>query len=103
MKGLFYSALAHNYLNTPLAIDVMVYRPFLSVDGRAFPGHPSFLEVDMRISHMLGGAVAIVLLTGSTFAAEGLKSGPQVGSRKIPAFNPLHCNGSGAGGKACLV
>jgi hypothetical protein len=56
----------------------------------------------MRISHMLGGAVAIVLLSGSTFAAD-LKSGPQVGSRKIPAFNPLHCTGSGSGGKSCLV
>ena len=57
----------------------------------------------MRMSHVFGGALAIVLLTGGTFAAESLKSGPQVGSRKIPAFNPLHCNGSGAGGKACLV
>ena len=57
----------------------------------------------MRISHMLGSAVVVVLLTGSTFAADDLKSGPQVGSRKIPDFNPLHCNGNGAGGKACLV
>jgi hypothetical protein len=52
---------------------------------------------------MLGGALVIVLLSGSTFAADDLKSGPQVGSKRIPPFNPLHCNGNGAGGKACLV
>jgi hypothetical protein len=57
----------------------------------------------MRVSHVLGASAVVVLLMGGTFAAEGLKSGPQVGSSKIPAFNPLHCNGSGAGGKACLV
>jgi hypothetical protein len=51
---------------------------------------------------MLGGIVAVVLLSGSTFAAD-LKSGPQVGSTKIPAFNPLHCSGDDVGGKSCLV
>jgi hypothetical protein len=56
----------------------------------------------MRMSHMLGGVLAIVLLTGSTFA-EGVKSGPQVGSKRIPPFNPLHCNGDDTGGKSCLV
>ncbi len=56
----------------------------------------------MRISHMIGCTAVIVLLSGNTFAAD-LKSGPQVGSSRIPAFNPLHCNGSDAGGKSCLV
>jgi hypothetical protein len=57
----------------------------------------------MRNRILLGAALAIGLLPGSSIAAEALKSGPEVGSKKISAFNPLHCTGSGAGGKACLV
>jgi len=57
----------------------------------------------MRTRNALGAALAIMLLTGGMVAADSLKSGPQVGSRKIPPFNPLHCNGRGEGGKACLV
>lgn len=50
------------------------------------------------------GALAITLLAVSGVGAGGeLKSGPQVGSKKIPAFNPLHCSGKGEGGSACLV
>jgi hypothetical protein len=52
---------------------------------------------------MLGAALAIALVTTGALAESSLKSGPQVGSRKIPAFNPLHCSGRGEGGKACLV
>jgi hypothetical protein len=51
----------------------------------------------------LGASLAAVaLLLGSALAAEDLKSGPQVGKGLVP-FNPLHCSGEGAGGKACLV
>jgi hypothetical protein len=58
----------------------------------------------MKYRFALGASLAtIALLTCSALAAEGLKSGPQVGSRKIPAFNPLHCNTGSAGTKACLV
>jgi hypothetical protein len=58
----------------------------------------------MRKAMVLGASLAAVLLmSGAALAAEGLKSGPQVGSRKIPPFNPLHCNGSTPGGKGCLV
>jgi hypothetical protein len=57
----------------------------------------------MKFRNALGASLAIVLLAcGSTFA-EDLKSGPQVGSSNIPAFNPLHCNTASAGTKACLV
>jgi hypothetical protein len=50
------------------------------------------------------GAFALTLLVSTGgLAGDGLKSGPQVGSSKIPPFNPLHCSGAGEGGKACLV
>ena len=45
----------------------------------------------------------LVLLVGSTFAADDFKSGPQKASMKIQAFNPTHCSGDGAGSKSCLV
>ena len=53
--------------------------------------------------HDPGALTAALLLAGGALVAADVKSGPQVGSRRIPPFNPLHCNGSGAGGKACLV
>ncbi len=56
----------------------------------------------MNARTMLGASLAAVLLLGGALAEERLKSGPQVGKRVAP-FNPLHCNGSGKGGKACLV
>ena len=52
---------------------------------------------------MLGTSLAVALLASSAFAAEGLKSGPQVGSKKISAFNPLNVTGAQAGTKACQV
>jgi hypothetical protein len=55
----------------------------------------------MRARTLLG-AVAALFAAGALYAAD-LKSGPQVGSSRIPPFNPLHCNGKGEGGKACLV
>jgi hypothetical protein len=51
----------------------------------------------------LGASLAAALLVCSSFAADSLKSGPQVGSKKIPAFNPLHCNTRTEGTKQCLV
>lgn len=56
----------------------------------------------MNARKMLGASLAVVLLMGGALAEEKLKSGPQVGKRLVP-FNPLHCNGGGKGGKACLV
>jgi hypothetical protein len=45
-----------------------------------------------------------MLVSTGVMAGEGLKSGPQVGSKgKITPFNPLHCSGKGEGGSACLV
>jgi len=51
----------------------------------------------------VGSSLALALLVSGALAAEGLKSGPPVGSSKIPAFNPLHVNGPTAGQKLCLV
>ena len=53
---------------------------------------------------MLGVPLAAVLLACSAVAAEKtLKSGPQVGSTKIPAFNPLNVNGPDADQRRCQV
>jgi hypothetical protein len=58
----------------------------------------------MHVSRALGSAVAVaLLLSGNTFAADDLKSGPQKATMRIAPFNPLHCSGSGVGTKACLV
>jgi hypothetical protein len=57
----------------------------------------------MKARIAVGASLTLALLVGSVIAAEALKSGPQVGSSKIPAFNPLHCSGPGVGGKQCLV
>jgi hypothetical protein len=57
----------------------------------------------MKSRIAVGTSLAVALLVGGVIAAESLKSGPQVGSSSLPAFNPLHCSGSGAGGKQCLV
>lgn len=53
---------------------------------------------------VLGASLAIALLACSVQSAgEGLKSGPQVGSKKISAFNPLHCSGPQVDTRSCLV
>ena len=58
----------------------------------------------MRNRIMLGVPLAAVLLACSAVAAEKtLKSGPQVGSTKIPAFNPLNVNGPDADTRQCQV
>ncbi len=53
----------------------------------------------------VGASLAVALLCGSVIAAEGLKSGPQVGEG-IPAFDVLVCKNAAAPartGKLCLV
>jgi hypothetical protein len=57
----------------------------------------------MKSRLFTGASLAAALLFCSASLAAELKSGPQVGSSNIPAFNPLHCSGKGVGGKACLV
>jgi hypothetical protein len=47
-------------------------------------------------------AVAVVLFTCSAFAAEPVKSGPQVGDKVPGPFHPLNVNGDMAGQKNCL-
>ena len=47
-------------------------------------------------------AVALVLFAGSVFAAEPVKSGPQVGDKVPGPFHPLNINGDQAGKKSCL-
>jgi hypothetical protein len=58
----------------------------------------------MRNAVVLGASLAVALLVSSALAADdAVKSGPQVGSRKIPPFNPLHCSGPAVDSKGCLV
>lgn len=46
--------------------------------------------------------LAVVLIVPVP-AGEAIRSGPQVGSSKIPAFNPLNCTGPNQGKRTCLV
>ena len=56
----------------------------------------------MKIRVAAGASLALVLLLGSTFAADPLKSGPQVGD-SVDAFSPLNVTGPFAGNNQCLV
>ena len=47
-------------------------------------------------------AVVLVLFTGNAFAADAVKSGPQVGEKLAGPFHPLNVNGEKAGEKNCL-
>ncbi len=47
-------------------------------------------------------AVALVLFATSAFAADAVKSGPQVGEKVPGPFHPLNINGEAAGKKHCL-
>ena len=47
-------------------------------------------------------AIALVLFVGSAFAAEHVKSGPQVGEKVPGPFHPLNITGEMAGKKHCL-
>ena len=92
-------------MNTPLAAGVLIHRSFLGDDLRSPDRfvHPTEVCSTMRHPIALGASLAVALLVSCAYAEEGLKSGPQVGSKRIPAFNPLHCNTESAGTKACLV
>jgi hypothetical protein len=46
-------------------------------------------------------ALALAVLAGSLFAADALKSGPQVGQAVPGPFEPLNINGDNAGKKFC--
>ncbi|HLN30451.1 MAG TPA: hypothetical protein VK395_22095 [Gemmataceae bacterium] len=48
-------------------------------------------------------SLALVLLGGSLWAAERLKSGPQTGEQIPGPFHPLNVTGDSAGSKACQV
>jgi hypothetical protein len=50
----------------------------------------------------MGASLALVLLFGSAWAAEALKSGPQPGDDMTP-FDPLNVTGDFAGDNQCLV
>jgi hypothetical protein len=56
----------------------------------------------MRIRVASGAALALVLLFSNTFAADPLKSGPQVGD-SLAAFSPENVTGPYAGSSRCLV
>jgi hypothetical protein len=70
------------------------------VSIRGFVSGGSFSMHRLMIARAL---TATALLVGTAFAGDGLKSGPQVGSKKILPFNPEHANGPDAGTKLCLV
>jgi hypothetical protein len=58
----------------------------------------------MKRSHYAAGAsLAVALLAGGVLAAEGPKSGPQVGEQLPGLFHPLNVTGSAAGQKACQL
>ena len=48
-------------------------------------------------------SVAVVLLAGGAAAADGLRSGPQVGERIPGGFGALFVNGDHAGKRRCPV
>lgn len=56
----------------------------------------------MLIRSLLVAAFALVLVSGSSFAAEPITSGPQVGKAVPGPFHPLNINGDAAGKKNCL-
>jgi hypothetical protein len=57
----------------------------------------------MKRLTIAGALSAAALLVGTLAAGDALKSGPQVGSKRITPFNPLHANGPDEGTKLCLV
>jgi hypothetical protein len=51
----------------------------------------------------VGACLAVALLAGGVLAAEGLKSGPQVGDPIPGVFHPLNVTGASAGQKVCQI
>jgi len=56
----------------------------------------------MRKHRIAVTCLTLALTAGMVFAAEGLKSGPQVGQKVPGPFRPLNINGEAAGQKFCL-
>ncbi len=57
----------------------------------------------MRIGLAMGSALVAVALVATSYAADDLKSGPQVGKNIPGPFHPLNVTGTAAGRKHCLV
>jgi hypothetical protein len=57
----------------------------------------------MTSRNSLGACLALALLAGGVLAAEGLKSGPQVGDQLPGLFHPLNVTGASAGQRACQL
>jgi hypothetical protein len=57
----------------------------------------------MMIRYTLGASLAVVLLAVGAPAADGPKSGPQVGKEIPGPFDPLNVTGSAAGKKRCQI
>jgi hypothetical protein len=57
----------------------------------------------MTSRNSLGACLALALLAGGVLAAEGLKSGPQVGDPIPGVFHPLNVTGDSAGQKVCQI
>jgi len=56
----------------------------------------------MKMHRIVGLSMGFALLTGALFAAETVKSGPQVNERVPGPFHPLNVTGEAAGKKNCL-
>jgi hypothetical protein len=56
----------------------------------------------MKMHRIVGMSLAAVLLVSAVFAAEALKSGPQVNEPVPGPFHPLNVTGAAAGKKHCL-
>lgn len=57
----------------------------------------------MRHGFATTSALAVVLALGSAIAADGVKSGPQVGDKIPGPFDVLNLSGPQAGKKNCQV
>jgi hypothetical protein len=57
----------------------------------------------MNFRGPIGAGLMLAIAISGVYAAEPLKSGPEVGSKKISPFHPLNVTGSAAGKPQCLV
>jgi hypothetical protein len=56
----------------------------------------------MKMHRIVGLSLSCALFAGAVFAAEALKSGPQVNEEVPGPFHPYNVNGKSAGKKNCL-
>ncbi|HEY7309483.1 MAG TPA: hypothetical protein VH643_09010, partial [Gemmataceae bacterium] len=56
----------------------------------------------MKMHRIVGLSMGFALLTGALFAADAVKSGPQVNEQVPGPFHPLNVTGEAAGKKNCL-